>query len=148
MKINWGTGLVIALAAFICFIMYFVITMMTDSQYNHDLVVEEYYKQELGFQDQLNAEKNAFNFPFKVRVEESATGINLVFPEEIAEDMQNAKVYFYRVSDKNMDFEKEIVLINNKMQIPEEQIFPGRWDITVQWEKDGKSYLTKEKINF
>lgn len=148
MKINWGTGLVIALGLFIAFILYFVITMMTDSKYNHDLVVEEYYKQEVGFQDQLNAEKNALNSPFKVRVEESTAGIDLVFPEEIANTMQNAKVYFYRVSDKNMDFEKEIVLTNNRMQIPATQVIPGRWDISVQWQKDGKTYITKEKINY
>ncbi len=148
MKINWGTGLVIALSLFIAFILFFVITMMTDKEYDHDLVVEEYYKQEVGFQDELNAEKNAMESPFKVRVEESTAGIDLVFPEEIANAMQNSKVYFYRVSDKNMDFEKEIVLINNRMQIPAKQVIPGRWDITVQWQKDGKTYITKEKINY
>ncbi|MDT0678828.1 cytochrome C oxidase Cbb3, partial [Zunongwangia sp. F117] len=36
MKINWGTGLVIGMVAFISFIMYFVVTMMTSNEYDHD----------------------------------------------------------------------------------------------------------------
>ena len=40
MKWNWGTGVVIVMAAFICFIMYFVIKMSTDTNYTHDLVTE------------------------------------------------------------------------------------------------------------
>lgn len=148
MKISWGTGLVIALGLFIAFILFFVITMMTDKEYEHDLVVEEYYKQEVGFQDELNAEKNAMHSPFKVRVEESTAGVDLIFPEEMVKDMQNAKVYFYRVSDKKRDFEKEIVLTNNRMQIPAGEILPGRWDVTVRWQRLGKAYLTKEKINY
>ena len=38
MKLNWGTGIVLAIVAFIGFIMYFVITMSTDTAYSHDLV--------------------------------------------------------------------------------------------------------------
>ncbi len=47
MKINWGTGIVIAFVAFIAFIMYFVINMITNKKYDHDLVTEDYYKEEL-----------------------------------------------------------------------------------------------------
>ena len=47
MKINWGTGIVIVIAAFISFIMYFVITMSTNNKYSYDLVTDNYYQQEL-----------------------------------------------------------------------------------------------------
>ena len=36
MKINWGTGIVIVIAAFISFIMYFVITMNTNNKYSYE----------------------------------------------------------------------------------------------------------------
>ncbi len=148
MKINWGTGLVIALAAFITFIMYFVITMITDKDYNHDLVVEEYYKQEIGFQDELNAEQNAENLPYKIQFEKSKEGILLIFPQEIAKTFQNGSISFYRVSDKNMDFEKPIVLKNNQMQIPASQVLAGRWNISVRWQMGDKTFLFKQKINY
>ena len=36
MKINWGTGIVIAFIAFISFIMYFVVNMNVNKKYDHD----------------------------------------------------------------------------------------------------------------
>jgi hypothetical protein len=54
MKINWGTSIFIAFVCFISFIMYFVITMSTDSAYKHDLVIEDYYGQELQFQNDID----------------------------------------------------------------------------------------------
>jgi hypothetical protein len=54
MKFNWGTGIVLAFIGFISFIMYFIIIMMTDNTYDHDLVTENYYKQELEFQNDIN----------------------------------------------------------------------------------------------
>ena len=41
MKFNWGTGIVIAIMAFMGFILYFVITMSTNNSYSHDLVTEK-----------------------------------------------------------------------------------------------------------
>ena len=54
MKLNWGTGIVIAFVGFISFIMYFVITMNTDKALDHDLVTEDYYKEELEFQNDID----------------------------------------------------------------------------------------------
>jgi hypothetical protein len=44
MKINWGTGIAIAIALFMAFILYFVIKVQSNSKYDNELVVEEYYK--------------------------------------------------------------------------------------------------------
>ena len=50
MKWNWGTGLVVAMALFIGFILYMVITMSTDKKFSFDLVTEEYYAKEMVYQ--------------------------------------------------------------------------------------------------
>ena len=59
MKFNWGTGIVLAFIGFISFIMYFVVNMNTDKKLDHDLVTEDYYKQELKYQNDIDKEKNA-----------------------------------------------------------------------------------------
>ncbi|WP_371877551.1 FixH family protein [Aquimarina sp. Aq78] len=59
MKINWGTAIVLVFIGFISFILYFVVKMNINSDYEHDLVTEDYYKQELAFQNEINAEKNS-----------------------------------------------------------------------------------------
>ena len=58
MKFNWGTGIVLAFAAFIVFILYFVVLSTRDPASNHDLVTEDYYKKELKYQEDLDAVKH------------------------------------------------------------------------------------------
>lgn len=146
MKISWGTGIVIAIGLFMSFILYFVITMMTNSNYDYQMVVDDYYKQEIGFQDELDGRNNAAKLTSKIRVEQNTEGILLVFPEDIESQMENATIYFYRVNKKEMDFDRTIVLKDHKMKIPAEDLLPGRWDINIRWEMNGKTYIAQEKI--
>ncbi|MGS0525195.1 FixH family protein [Zobellia nedashkovskayae] len=71
MKINWGAGIVIAFGIFISFILFFVIRMTTSHDANHDLVTEEYYKAELGYQKEIDAEQNAINSNEKVELKKN-----------------------------------------------------------------------------
>ncbi|HZJ36218.1 MAG TPA: FixH family protein [Gillisia sp.] len=148
MKINWGTGIVIAMIAFMSFILYFVVKMFTDDQYEYDLVVEEYYKQEIGFQDELNAEKNAIELAEKVVIEQTEIGVLIDFPGGEASSNIDGIVTFYRPSNKNLDFTKVILLEDQKMFIPKNEIAAGRWNISVRWNQNGKTYLTRKNINF
>jgi len=79
-KLNWGVGIVITIACFIGFIMFFVIKMSTDKKYDHDLVTEEYYKQELAYQDQIDAQQNSARLVKNIQVEVNAEGIQIMFP--------------------------------------------------------------------
>src|SRR5690606_40202115 len=47
MKFNWGTGLVIAIVAFMAFILQYVIRVQTDNKFENELVTESYYEKEL-----------------------------------------------------------------------------------------------------
>lgn len=51
MKIGWGTGIVIAFALFIAFIMFFVVSMTSNKKYDHDFVTDNYYEKELTYQN-------------------------------------------------------------------------------------------------
>ena len=148
MKINWGTGIVIAMIAFMSFILYFVVKMFTEDQYQYDLVVEEYYKKEIGFQDELNAEKNAIDLSENVVIEQTESGIIIDFPGNEASSAIDGVVTFYRPSNKNLDFTKPVILEDQKMFIPKNEIAAGRWNISVRWDQNGKTYLTRKNINF
>ena len=58
MKISWGTGIVIAFGLFITFILYFVFTVQSDSKYDNELVVDEYYKHDAHFGDEMTRVQN------------------------------------------------------------------------------------------
>ena len=46
MKINWGTGIIIAFGLFMAFILSFVYKVQSNQKYDNELVTEEYYKKE------------------------------------------------------------------------------------------------------
>lgn len=147
-KINWGVGIVIAFVAFIGFILVLIVRMSTEKEFSHDLVVEEYYKKEIGFQDEINAQENANAMKQHIRVQEGDTGIEIIFPSELNTENISGNVNMYRPSNKKLDFDTALQLEGNKMLIPKNKILEGKWKISVQWELDGKNYLYKEKITF
>ncbi len=83
MKFNWGTGIVLAFVAFIAFIMYFVILASTNNRANHDLVTEEYYKEELAYQNEIDALTNAKNYASQFSFVEQENGLAITFPPKM-----------------------------------------------------------------
>ena len=146
MKINWGTGIVLAFIGFMCFIMYFVVKVNTDKKYDHDLVTEDYYKEELEYQNDINKETNAKILSENIRLINTEDGLLIAFPETFTINNISGKVFLYRPSNKQLDFEMPISLSDHNLLIPDKRLLDGRWNIKVDWQYNGKSYLYKEEI--
>ncbi len=146
MKINWGTGIVIAFVAFIAFIMYFVINMNLNKKYVHDLVTEDYYQEELLHQNEIDKVDNAKDLKENVSWKKTDDGILISFPKDLDYKNITGKVFLYRPSNKTLDSEISISLSNSDMLIPKTRLLDGRWNIKIDWKYDGKSYLFKESI--
>ncbi|MGA8852595.1 MAG: FixH family protein [Christiangramia sp.] len=147
MKINWGTGLVIGMLAFISFIMYFVVTMMTSKDFDHDMVVEDYYKEELHYQQDIDAEKNALALEDKVKYSRNGNSLFLTFPSDIKLSGLKGNLSMYRPSNKMLDFKIPLEdLKNHKLEIPNDKLVDGRWNVIVSWNYGGKEYLYKKEI--
>ncbi|MBL7471292.1 FixH family protein [Robertkochia sediminum] len=148
MKINWGTGIVIAFVLFISFIMYFVVSSLTDESLEHELVTKDYYKKELNFQKEIDTEKFTKDAGVDVAVTPTAEGLELVFPEDQLPEDIKGKVFLYRPSNKHLDFEVAISLSDPHLLIPKDRLLDGRWNIEIRWTCEGKSYLVKKAINY
>jgi hypothetical protein len=146
MKFNWGTGIVLAFIGFISFIMYFIISMNTNDKYNHDLVTEDYYKQELEFQNEINKETNAKSLTDNIQWKKTDQGLIIIFPETLKANSITGKVFLYRPSNKQFDFEIPISLSNHNLLIPDKRLLDGRWNIKVDWQYNGTGYLFKKEI--
>lgn len=146
MKINWGTGIVIAFACFITFIMYFVITMITDDKYDHDLVVEDYYKQELNFQNDINKEKNSKALTEDIIYIHTPEGLLLKFPEQMQDTAISGTITMYRPSNKTLDFNLPLQLRNHSFLIPKDRLVEGKWHLKVDWNHNNTNYLYKQLI--
>ncbi|MDX1602870.1 MAG: FixH family protein [Salinimicrobium sediminis] len=148
MKISWGTAIVMAIVSFISFIMFFVITMSTDEAYSHDLVVEEYYKTELTFQDQLDKTQNATLLSENIQLEKTSEGMVITFPEELEFSKIKGNVFLYRPSNKQLDFEIPLSLSSNQLLVPDKNLLGGRWNIIIDWTYGEEAYYFKEDINY
>jgi hypothetical protein len=146
MKINWGTAIVIAFVCFISFIMYFVISMSTNKKYEHDLVVEDYYQQELKFQEDINKEENAKDLASNLNWQKTNEGIIISFPKDLDSNNIKGKVFLYRPSNKQLDFEIPISLSNHNLLIPDNSLLDGRWNIKVDWTYNSQDYMYKTEI--
>ncbi|MFL9831535.1 FixH family protein [Flavobacterium sp. ST-87] len=146
MKINWGTGLSIAIALFISFILYFVIKVQSNSKYDNELVVEEYYKHDARFQEEMERVQNAQDLNHKPIITNTNEGITIVFPQEFNAAQIKGTVSLYRPSNKKLDFDTPISLSNPTLLIPKSKLVGGQWGITMEWQYAGKSYLTKQPI--
>lgn len=146
MKINWGTGIVIAFAIFITFILYFVFSVQSNSKYDNQLVVEEYYKHDAKFGDEMTRVQNAQDLQQKPEILNTSEGITIAFPTIFDAKGIKGKVSFYRPSDKKFDFEVPILLSNSSLNVPKEKLLGGRWDINMEWQYEEKQYLTKEIV--
>ncbi len=148
MKINWGAGIVIAFALFMAFILYFVIEVQSNSKYDNDLVVEEYYKHDAQFGKEMQRIQNAQNLPEKPKIALTSKGIEITFPAVFVPNKIKGNVSLYRPSNKKMDFEVPISISEPTLLVPKKSLVGGRWDINMEWQYAGKSYLTKETIYF
>ena len=70
------------------------------------------------------------------------TGVNLDYKKI------KGKVFLYRPSNKQLDFEVPISISKNYLLVPENRLVDGRWNIAVEWEYENKKYLTEEALNF
>ena len=148
MKINWGTGIVIAFIGFIAFIMYFVVSMNINDKYEHDLVTEEYYKEELAYQNDIDKLNNSKTLETDITYDRTEEGLVIKFPKHLDIEKITGKVFLYRPSNKQLDFETQISLSKPHLLIPDKRLVDGRWNIKIDWQYNGKSYLFKESIRY
>ncbi len=146
MRINWGTSIVIAFALFMSFILYFVIKVQSNSKYDNELVVDEYYKKDAKFGAEMVRVQNAADLSEKPAITASNGEVSIVFPKIYDANKITGKVSLYRPSNKKLDFEIPLSLTNSTLLIPKKSLVGGRWDITIDWQYDGKLYTTKEDL--
>lgn len=145
-KINWGTAMVIVMALFMIFILQFVYRTLAVEKYEHHLVSEDYYKDELYYQKEIDKMNNASKLAQNVITKRVKEGILVIFPDDLDDTQITGKIYLQRPSDKRLDFTKEIELKDHEMIIQDKKLINGKWNLKIDWVHDSHEYLLKESI--
>ncbi|MBL4745512.1 MAG: FixH family protein [Flavobacteriaceae bacterium] len=147
-KIIWPLGIVISLASFMIFILSYLYKATFVAKYDHHLVSEQYYKDELKYQGEINKLENANTLENDLTLTRSSDGVLVHFPSDMEGKDIKGTVYFIRLADENFDFQEVISLENTTLLIQNDKLILGRWNVKIDWSYQGTSYLFKDKFNY
>ncbi|SDW72314.1 FixH protein [Lutibacter oricola] len=144
-KFTWPMGIIIALVSFMIFISTFLYLSFTP-KYSHNLTSEDYYKDELNYQQEIDLEERGNSLKENVSIKKVEKGLLISFPSEFEPSKISGTISFKRLSNEKIDFTKPIKLKTNKLLISDDILVEGRWDVNINWNVNEVSYLYKEKL--
>ena len=147
-KISWPTGIIIAIIAFVVFILSFVYRVTFMAEYDHHLVSEEYYKDELNYQQEIDKLNNAAILKEDIILEKVENGLLISFPSKFDPSQISGLISFKRLSNDKIDFQVPIKLQTSKYLLSDDILVDGRWDVKIEWTINNTAYLFKEKLMY
>jgi hypothetical protein len=143
-RINWGTGIVIGIVAFVVMSITMTIIFMTQDV---SLVSDNYYEKSLSYQEEIDKQNRTKLLNEEVEINYNGDVISILFPSDYISGKMNGEIYFYRPSDQKMDFKIPLRLSETGTQIiPTQNIEKGFWRLKLNWEMDGNGYCNEKAI--
>jgi hypothetical protein len=143
LKWNWGTKIVVAYAIFIVLIMAAVIKAFNTKV---DLVTDDYYAQELDYQNKLDKIDNAATLSTPVQVTQQGINVVIAFPKDL-KGAPKGTVLFYRAS--NSAYDVSLPLSTNSdytMSLPSARLQQGHYSVLIDWADGTAKYFNKLSI--
>lgn len=139
---NWGHGIIVTFVLFGAFMAYFYVNMSKESI---ELVGKNYYADGQAFQQKINEREQTAALTSKASLAFSADfqQAKIQFPPSISK----GSLVFYRPSNAHLDKTLSVsadstglALINTPFLVK------GPWNVSLSWEKEGKSYIEEQRI--
>jgi nitrogen fixation protein FixH len=142
MKFNWGHKIALSFTAFAALMIFMVVKSF---QQNIDLVAEDYYLQELTYQDQIDRIKNAKALSEAFSATVKGGEILLKYPKDLNPNRVTGKVVLYRPSYAALDQEFEVKANPNGEQLlAPSKLLPGKYRLKIQASTDIEYYQELE----
>ena len=141
---NWGNKLLIVFALFAGMMSYMVYRCFNVPV---DLVSNEYYKDEIAYQQVIDGTKNANALSTKISIQESQSSISIQLPQEMRSKLIKGKILFYCPS--NLENDKKVELstdLNGKQDIDLKKITKGNYTVKIDWTDNNKLYHTEQPV--
>lgn len=145
MRFTWGHAAVV-IPVTIAVVFTGVLIKAISLKGRAELVVDNYYAKEIAYQENIDHTDNGKQINLTVNLITSpAVGFVLSADKEIAP--VNGTVYMFRPSNKHLDFSMPLQLdSNNAMQLPNDKIVTGRYQLQVQFESEGTPYYIEHNV--
>ncbi len=141
---NWGYRVATLYISFVA--MMLLLVSMAVKQ-NFDLVSDDYYSQQIDYQNRINKINNAQKLikPLQVSVSDSEKKIVIQYPEGMRDI--SGKVLLYRPTDAKSDVLTTVSTNeNNEQEINTSQLQNGLWRLKIDWKANETEYYNEEVV--
>jgi hypothetical protein len=143
-KISWGTGIVIAFAIFITISVSTAVYLMNQDVH---LVADDYYDQEIKYQQQIDRMERTKKLDEKNIIVFNGTTVKVNIPAALLNDDLTGEIYFYRPSDEDSDIKIPLRTDSLGAQvIPVGSLKKGFWKVKVNWMTSSDEYYIEKSI--
>jgi nitrogen fixation protein FixH len=140
----WPYGIILFFVLLICAIAGVVVIAATHSE---SLVSENYYEQELKYQDQIDSAVRAQKCGATVRLDANGGKLLLAVPAAEAGQKFSGKIEFYRPSSPALDRTVPFApAADGSQAVDVSKLAAGLWEVRVKWNSGGQSYFLEQKI--
>lgn len=137
---HWGNKILVSFVLFVA-VMFTMVYISVNTEFS--LVSENYYEQELVFQDQIDRQQNVLDLEEapEFQVNRAQRQMIVRFPEKIGQQVKEGKVKFYRASDARYDQDFDLKL-NEKHEfaLKIDKLLKGAWKVQLTWTDGEKEY--------
>jgi len=134
---NWGHKITIVFIGFAALIGTMVYKC---TQQQYDLVSDDYYNQELKYQDKIDGSKHAAAIS-PVTISQTASDVIIKMPGELKGDAFEGEVWLYCASKAADDVKLPLhVGDDGMMHINKNKIAGSRYTAKITWSSDNKNY--------
>ncbi|MDZ7607986.1 MAG: FixH family protein [Cyclobacteriaceae bacterium] len=143
---NWGWKIAILYSGFVVMTLGMVFYFMG---HKVDLVAEDYYKQEIAYQDQIDKMSNsqAMLQPLGIDLDRQTLSAIIRFPTEHASAGIQGSVQLYRPANSDEDKSFDILIDSTGVQsVLLTGFSKGLWKIKVMWNSGGKDYYSEKVV--
>lgn len=142
--LSWGTGIAMLYIGFVIGILTLVTMSMNQKV---DLVTEDYYAEELGFQKKINKIERAKALVTPLRWEVTEAAIVISYPTDFNAGELSGTVNLYCPSDNSKDIQFRVQPDGqNQQAIPLTSLQPGRYLLQFDWKNGAVSYWNEGVI--
>ncbi|PZX51486.1 FixH family protein [Algoriphagus chordae] len=138
---NWGTGIVLTIIGFVALIMTMVVISVRMD--GIELVTENYYEEEIKYQDRIDDSNSAMQLDREVISYNSQSKvIELDLPNGTIGSLQ-----LFRPSDSSLDQKIKVeVTHTGKTEVSLDQLKTGYWKVQLNWSENGVDRYQEKKI--
>jgi hypothetical protein len=147
MKLNWGYKILIV---YLMFAAGMLTMVYLTTQENRDLVSDNYYEEELAYQEIIDQSSRTAKLSAAVEVELNQMNkkINISLPSEFKNTPVEGTWRLYYAADRKRDLQGIINTNNGKQQIETQRDITGSYTLKLQWESVNQVYYFEKLIFF